>query len=362
MKTYEALFNPKENKGVFAISLVESPAMEGEFIALNKDTEIQFKALDTEQRILVGLVLEPNKPIYRNQNGEEFNIVFPDNTVKELCYHFMESQSNNNSSIEHTGEKINDVSFVEVWLVRDEKMDTAVALGLKPKIGSWMTAMKVNNDDIWSEYVKTGKVKGFSIDAMLSLSEVQLTKNEITMAEQKTIAEAISDGFNSFLATFKGAEKEIKLGSVKSADGSVTIEYDGDTMQTGGNVFVVAEDGTQVPLPTGEYPLEDGTILVVSEDGKIGEVKPAEAPADPNAPAPMSEAVNEATAIETAIKSIMIKYANEFETKLKVVSDENVALKAQILALASQPAAKPIKSTPTQTNGKFSTLLNKLNN
>ena len=76
MKTYEAIFNEKETKGVFGISLVENPAMEGNFVALNKQEKIQLQEIDKEKRILLGLVLEPNKPIYRNQNGEEFNIVF----------------------------------------------------------------------------------------------------------------------------------------------------------------------------------------------------------------------------------------------------------------------------------------------
>ena len=68
MKTYEAIFN-EEVSGVYAVSLVESPAMEGLFIALNKQEEIQFKEVDKEQRILMGLVLEPNKPISSPENA-----------------------------------------------------------------------------------------------------------------------------------------------------------------------------------------------------------------------------------------------------------------------------------------------------
>ena len=86
MKTYEAIFN-EEVSGVYGISLVENPAMEGLFIALNKHEEVQFKEVDKEQRILMGLVLEPNKPIYRNQNGEEFNITFSEETIKDLSYY-----------------------------------------------------------------------------------------------------------------------------------------------------------------------------------------------------------------------------------------------------------------------------------
>ncbi len=101
MKTYEAKYDPLKNKGVYGISLVENPAMEGLFIALSKDEPIQLKTVNEEQRILMGLVLEPNKPIYRNQNGEEFNIVFNEQTLKDLSYGFFKNNNHSNSTIEH---------------------------------------------------------------------------------------------------------------------------------------------------------------------------------------------------------------------------------------------------------------------
>ena len=85
--TYEAIFDTN-NRGVYSISLVEDPAMEGDFIALSKQSKVELKTVDEEQRILIGLVLEPNKPIYRNQGGEEFNIVFSENTIKDLSHNF----------------------------------------------------------------------------------------------------------------------------------------------------------------------------------------------------------------------------------------------------------------------------------
>ena len=88
MKTYEAKYNPLINKGVYGISLVEAPAMEGFAIALKADS-IQLKEVDKEKRILAGLVLEPNKPIYRNQNGEEFNIVFTDDTPLNIIHELL---------------------------------------------------------------------------------------------------------------------------------------------------------------------------------------------------------------------------------------------------------------------------------
>jgi len=351
MKTYEAKYNPLINKGVYGISLVEAPAMEGFAIALKADS-IQLKEVDKEQRILAGLVLEPNKPIYRNQNGEEFNIIFSDETVKELCYGFTKNNYNANSTIEHNDlQKIQGVTFVEHWIVRDEKLDTSVALGLDCKKGSWVAVMKVDNDQVWNDYVKTGKIKGFSIDAMLSLEEIKL-KTEINMTTEiltalKGIPEAIKMAFK---------EATLKLGSIGLADGSLMIEFEGETLEPGIACWITAEDETKVAVPVGEHPLEDGTILIVTQEGIVGEVKPATTEEAPEEPAPVdaSTVPNEvskdakiAQEIESAIKSILIKYS-AIEKVVAGLKAENTKLAAQLLELSKAPAAKPIKSAPTQ--------------
>jgi hypothetical protein len=127
------------------------------------------------------LVLEPNKPVYRNQNGEEFNIVFNEETIKNLSYHFFKAGHQKNSTIEHK-DKINGVTFVESWLVEDSKKDKSALYGFSYPKGSWVATMKVDDDDIWNNYVKTGKVQGFSVDAMLELKEVNL-KSEVNMSK-----------------------------------------------------------------------------------------------------------------------------------------------------------------------------------
>ena len=82
---------------------------------------------------------------------------------------------------------------------------------------------------------------------------------------------------NDLLSEFKAifaSEKAVKveLGMATLKDGETQIEYVGETMEVGADVFVVnGED--RAPLPVGEYELEDGKILVVAEDGKIAEVK-----------------------------------------------------------------------------------------
>ena len=414
MKTYEAIYEPHKNKGVYGISLVENPAMEGLFIALKEATKFTFKEVNKEERILTGLALEPNKPIYRNQDGEEFNLIFSEATVKDLAFGFLKNGYQKNSTVEHE-DKITGVTFTESWIIEDEKNDKANALGFNYPKGSWMVTMKVDDKNIWDEFVKTGKVKGFSIDAMLSLKEVKLAKNqkvdgtpitfsmltkgsevwymdgnhlengthelmtnveievvngvvtdirevnfksEINMSEHKSIVDAINEGFKGFMAHFKSEDKSIELGEVKSAKGDVTIMFEGDTMQVGGKVWIVAEDGTEVPLPVGDYEIDGGKILVVTEEGIIAEVKeamPAEEPKPTEqAPAEMTAKETEATAqaIENAIKSIMIKYSDEQKAVIEELRTELKTANEKLVELSNQPASKPTKSAPQNSEPK----------
>lgn len=351
MKTYEAKYDPLKNKGVYGISLVENPAMEGLFIALSKNEPLQLKEVDKEQRILMGLVLEPNKPIYRNQNGEEFNIVFNEETIKDLAYGFFKNNSHSNSTIEHDiDQNIKGVTFTESWIVENPTNDKSNNFGFSYPKGSWVAVMKVDSDEVWNDYVKTGKVQGFSIDAMLSLEEVNLKSNIMSKPEEKSLLQLLADLPNQIKLAL-APSKKIELGSMKLMDGSVTIEFEGEEMKVGDAIWVTADDGTKVPVPVGEHPMEDGTILIVTQEGIVGEIKPAEAPAEEGAPAPVVEAEQDgkvsndakiASEIESAIKSILIKYTAQ-ETKI-------ATLENQITELSKQPASKPIQGTPVQVD------------
>lgn len=362
MKTYEAKYDPLKNKGVYGISLVENPAMEGLFIALSKNEPLQLKEIDKEQRILMGLVLEPNKPIYRNQGGEEFNIVFNEETIKELSYGFFKNNNHSNSTIEHdVKQNIEGVTFTESWIVENPKIDKSTNFGFEYPRGSWLAVMKVDDDAIWGDYVKTGKVKGFSIDAMLSLEEVNL-KSNISMNKQETLLEKILLALTPV--------KKIQLGSAMLADGSLKVEWEGEALSEGLSVWVTADDGTKVPVPVGEHPLEDGTILIVEVEGIVKEIKQAteEEPAPAQDMSSVGEVANKESKmveeVSNAIKSVLIKY-NEQDAVITELKSQLSELKTQIIELGKQPSEKPIKNTTTVTmsqKGKFSDLLNKLNN
>jgi hypothetical protein len=155
-----------EFSGIEAISVVENPAIEEDFIALKKH-EVQLAEVDTEKRILMGAALVPNKKIYRTNGDEEYYIFFSEDTVRKASELFLSRGKQNNSTLEHDVQ-LSGMSVVESWIVEDTTKDKSRKYNLNVPVGTWMVSVKVNNDQIWEEFVKSGKVKGFSIEGFFA--------------------------------------------------------------------------------------------------------------------------------------------------------------------------------------------------
>jgi hypothetical protein len=189
MKIIELILDEdQEETGVEAISIVESPAIESDFIAL-KDQEIKLAKVDEDKKILMGALLIPNKPIYRNGAEGDYYIYFSKDTVQKASQLYLQNGYQHNSTLEHN-ETLQGLTLVESWIVEDEVQDKTRKYGLNVPVGSWVGAVKVNNDEIWKEYVKTNKVKGFSIEGYFA-DKMERPKDKI----------------DENLATNKGAEK-----------------------------------------------------------------------------------------------------------------------------------------------------------
>ena len=360
MKRYEGKYN-KKSKGVFAISLVNAPATEETFIAMAKQEKIvKFAKVDEEQRILMGLVLQPDQLIYRvDEDGNEFEMFFSAETIKDFSQNFFQSGFQLNSKLEHD-EPIEGVTFVESWLVENPKVDKSAAFGLEYPKGSWLVSMKVDNDDIWNNYIKTGELKGFSIDGMVELEEVTLKSNIQMSKNNKNILALLKQ-------IVSGAEQEVEvtLGSVKS--GELDIQFDGETLEVGAPVFLLADE-EKVSLADGTYKLDEGGEIVV-KDGLVESMSEAEAEEEvaPEAEEVVDaeleeEVIEEVNADEESMKVIkeilddMFKaYAESMEikmsaldAKLETLTSENVELKEQVVTLSAQPSVEPVSSQPKQ--------------
>lgn len=163
MRIIELIIDDEDpQSGIDAVSVVHSPAIEENFVALKKH-EIELKEVDSEKRILMGAALVPNKQIYRrNSKNEEYYIYFSSDTIRKASELFLINSNQNNATYEHE-KKVTGLSVVESWIIEDSKTDKSRLYGFDLPKGTWMISMKVNNEEIWND-VKEGKVKGFSIE------------------------------------------------------------------------------------------------------------------------------------------------------------------------------------------------------
>ena len=372
MKTFEAKFK-KGGKGVFAISLVKDPATTEHFVAMSTESKlIKMAKVDEEQRIVMGLVLQPNQliPRYNEETDEEYNIVFSEETIKDLSQNFFKSNSQSNSKLEHS-ESIEDITFVESWIVENSKVDKSANFGMSYPKGSWVATMKIDNDEIWNDYVKTGKVQGFSVDAFVDLQEINL-KTEIKMnKKQKSILTMLKE----IVAGADAQEVAVEMGSVKSGD--LTIEFEGDNLEEGTAVFVM-QDEEKVQLPDGTYSLEGDNEIEV-KDGTVAsmgasEKEVTEEPSGDEELAEEDEEVKEEVKEEEleeervgdpeaefmiAVKQILDDAFSEYaesmgvqltalKTQIEEVNGKNVELSSQVVELSKTPVADAIVSTPSQ--------------
>lgn len=163
MKIIELILDDQDKEmGVYAVSVVEEPAIDENFIALSKQS-IELATIDKEKKLLMGPALIPNKQIYRkNEKHGEFYIYFSEDTVRKASEMFFINSNQSAATYEHD-HKIDGMTVVESWIIDDPEKDKSAAYGFSLPKGTWMISMKVNNPDVWKK-VKDGDVKGFSIE------------------------------------------------------------------------------------------------------------------------------------------------------------------------------------------------------
>lgn len=165
MKIIELILDEElEFNGVDAISIVENPAIQSNFVAL-KDQEIKLAEVNKDKRILLGAILIPNKPILRNNGEEDYYIFFSNDTVEKASQMYLKQGNQQNASLEHQY-SLKGLTLVESWIVNDEVYDKSRLYENTKQVpvGTWMGSIRVDSEEVWQSYVKEGVVKGFSIE------------------------------------------------------------------------------------------------------------------------------------------------------------------------------------------------------
>jgi len=192
LPVYEMIINEEDNNGVFAISLVDKPAIESDFVKLSE--EIKMK-IDDKKGVVTGAVLIPNKKIYQtDKNGNGFEIFFSKETIEQLAMDYLKSHRQDNVTLQHE-EVAEDIYVYESWIVADTEQDKSTSLGFNFPIGTWVVSMKVDNDDI-EKGLDEGELNGFSIEGILSKTITKLMKKK---TDEEIIEEIITQDKNEDL-------------------------------------------------------------------------------------------------------------------------------------------------------------------
>ena len=183
MQTIELFIKDESEDGVFAISLVDEPAIESDFLALSKQDNNKFninlKEVDKKRKVVVGYALIPDLKIPRYKDGKEFNIVMSKETVALAAKLYMSNLNGANVTSQHE-KPVQGCCVIESWIVEDAKNDKANIYNLEPapKGGEWVVMMSLTDEEY--SKVEDGEYNGFSIEAMFQGFDALEQSKELT--------------------------------------------------------------------------------------------------------------------------------------------------------------------------------------
>jgi hypothetical protein len=153
-----------------AVAFVDSPAIEMNWQAFNSK-QYSFKA-DNEKRIISGPLMVADLPIYRRTEEGEYYGVFQKEDIYNLRNKFFKQGKSNLVNEMHDSNKmINGVYMIESFLI-DESRGVLAPKGYTLTDGSWFGSYKIDNDEIWNDFIKSGEFKGFSVEGLFKTVKI----------------------------------------------------------------------------------------------------------------------------------------------------------------------------------------------
>lgn len=278
LPVYEVHVGDTAAEQVVGLSLVDMPAIQSTWIALN--AEAITPVADPERRVVYGPAMIPGKLVYRDRipgyNGAGY-FVFSEETSRKMAAQFMRSPGPRGITVMHL-KSIDTAYMVESWVVEDPAVDKSRALGLPamPK-GTWMAAVKIEDENFWADYVKTGLLTGFSIEG----AYLPITEHTPKQPTPQTLSMKATNWFQKYVSAKPKPKTKapahatalmaqgipVRVGEV---DALVMVSEDGTAM------MVPMTGGEFVGVPDGEYPAGDGVMRIVGGKVQAGEVATVE--------------------------------------------------------------------------------------
>lgn len=319
----------------YAISLVESPAIEETLVALEEQKPIKVQLADEEKYMVYSAVLVPDRPIYRrNEDGDEFYIEFTKESIEKMAQEYLMNYRQNEITLDHAT-MANDITLVESWIKTDMYKDKSVAIGLSEDlpIGTWIAGLKVNQIDAWNR-IKNGELRGFSVESMISLEE-------FSKQEQNTNNMNIETNDMGFWNKMKEVLAEVfskKEGDIEPIDMEELAANSGFTNveEYEKEVEAVKEELGEQNAPT-EPQVQEPTVETPKTEEPVAEEPNAEEP-KPTEEAPKAEEKPQEN------NKHLEELINSLKEEINALKEMNNGLNDKVKELSKEPSTKPVNT------------------
>lgn len=172
MKVFYIKINDDDITGIDAISLVEMPAVQKNFLCFSKEQQPVKMQFDDSKRIITGVVALADTPIYRYSEKEgEYYVVFTRDAILKMVEKFARNDLFKSVNIQHDNNQfVNGIYMIESYITDKKRGISPIEFQDIPD-GSWVASYKVDNEQLWNEIITSDRLNGFSLQGMFDLEE-----------------------------------------------------------------------------------------------------------------------------------------------------------------------------------------------
>lgn len=166
---YRFVVGEDDDSELEAVALVDRPAIEMNWQAFSATDRkpIKFTA-DSEKKIIAGPLMIADLPIYRRDGDKEYYCVFTAEDIFNLRNKFCRGMLSKSVNLMHDpNQAVNGVFMIENFII-DSSRGINSPKGYELSDGSWWGGYKVDNQEVWDEFIKTGEFKGFSVEGVFN--------------------------------------------------------------------------------------------------------------------------------------------------------------------------------------------------
>lgn len=338
-----------ETDGIVAISLVEYPAVESDFVCFSTDKIQKYSIENEDEHLISGVIMLADTPIYRRDGDYEYYITYSKETIKLMASKMLADGTFKNIDIQHNGKFISGAELVELY-IKDESKGINPSFVSDVPDGSLMGTFHISNDYLWNEVKNGNFLNGFSLEGFFQVQKMNNNK--------KT--------YNIMNLIEKFMKKLMKFEEI-STDKGVLLTVEGEELAIGVEVYVPVEGGWE-PAADGEYKSDDETIIVV--DGKVSEIKEYEMD-EPAIDKPVEVQAEETVVVDEPVvdeRDDKQEQIDALKGEIDALKGEIEGLKKVIADIVQKPVTEPIveefinATEPENKHNKAAKLLSNLNN